>query len=88
VLDNDETVALPTVSLRGSLIDMGYDARASTVVVRFDAIRIDDSGTTSTRRFEASETGIPADARAVGAAINRAANSVAGDVADWVGGEG
>jgi len=29
-----------------------------------------------------------ADARAVGAAINRAANSVAGDVADWVGGEG
>jgi ABC-type uncharacterized transport system, auxiliary component len=88
VLDNDETVALPTVSLRGSLIDMGYDARASAVVVRFDAIRIDDSGTTSTRRFEASETGIPADARAVGAAINRAANSVAGDVADWVGGEG
>ncbi|PKP89562.1 MAG: ABC transporter [Alphaproteobacteria bacterium HGW-Alphaproteobacteria-16] len=86
VLDNDETVALPTVSLRGSLIDMGYDARASAVVVRFDAIRIDDAGSTSTRRFEASETGIPADARAVGAAINRAANSVAGDVADWVGG--
>ncbi|PKP93637.1 MAG: ABC transporter [Alphaproteobacteria bacterium HGW-Alphaproteobacteria-14] len=88
VLANDETIALPTLSLRGSLIDMGYDARASAVVVRFDAIRIDEAGTTSTRRFEARETGVPADARAVGAAINRAANSVAGDVADWVVGEG
>ncbi len=87
VLANDETVALPTVSLRGSLIDMGYDARTSAVVVRFDAIRIDDAGATSTRRFEARETGVPADARAVGAALNRAANTVAGEVADWVAGE-
>lgn len=84
VLDSDETVALATVSLRGNLIDMGYVAPDSAVVVRFDAIRMDASGTTSTRRFEARETGVPADARAVGAALNRAANTVASEVADWV----
>lgn len=84
VLDGDETVALATVSVRGTLLDMGYDAPGSAVVVRFDAIRVDDAGQTSTRRFEARESGVPAEARAVGAAINRAANTVAGEVADWV----
>ncbi len=84
VLDSDETVALATTTLRGSLIDMGYEAADQAVVVRFDAIRVDGDGSAATRRFEARETGIPADARAVGAAINRAANQVAGEVADWV----
>ncbi len=86
VLDSDETVALATMTLRGSLIDMGYVAPDQAVVVRFDAIRVDGDGTTATRRFEARETGIPAEARAVGAALNRAANQVAGEVADWVAG--
>jgi len=84
VLDSDETVAPATTSLRGTLIDMGYDASASAVVVRVDAIRTDSEGRAITRRFEARESGIPAEARAVGAAINRAANTVAGEVADWV----
>jgi cholesterol transport system auxiliary component len=83
VLDGDETVALATTSLRGTLVDMGYDARSSAVVVRFDAIRVDSEGRAVTRRFEARETGVPAEARAVGAAINVAANRVAGDVAAW-----
>lgn len=86
VLDNDETVAPVTVSLRGNLIDMGYVVPESAVVVRFDAIRVDGEGTATTRRFEARETGVPAEARAVGAALNRAANQVAGDVAEWVAG--
>jgi len=84
VLDGDETVALATTSLRGTLIDMGYDAPASRVVVRFDAIRVDSEGQATTRRFEAREGGVPAEAQAVGAALNPAANTVAGDVADWV----
>ncbi len=83
VLDGDETVALATTSLRGTLVDMGDDARSSAVVVRFDAIRVDSEGRAVTRRFEARETGVPAEARAVGAAINVAANRVAGDVAAW-----
>lgn len=86
VMDSDETVALATVTLRGTLTDMGYVAPDSAVVVRFDAIRIDAAGTTTTRRFEARETGVPAEGRAVGAALNRAANTVAGEVADWVAG--
>ena len=57
---------------------------ASRVVVRFDAIRVDSEGQATTRRFEAREGGVPAEAQAVGAALNRAANTVAGDVADWV----
>jgi cholesterol transport system auxiliary component len=78
VLDGDETVALATISLRGTLVDMGYDARSSSVVVRFDAIRVDSKGNATTRRFEARESGVPAEARAVSAALNRAANTVAG----------
>jgi cholesterol transport system auxiliary component len=84
VLDGDETVALATTSLRGTLIDMGYDAATSSVVVRYDAIRVDGEGNASTRRFEARESGVPAQARSVGAALNRVANQVAGEAADWV----
>jgi cholesterol transport system auxiliary component len=83
VLDGDETVALATTSLRGTLVDMGYDASSGSVVVRYDAIRVDANGNATTRRFEARESGVPAEARAVGAAINRAANTVASDVAVW-----
>ena len=84
VLDGDETVALATTSLRGTLIDMGYDVPSGAAVVRFDAIRVDREGNATTRRFEARESGVPAEARAVGAALNRAANTVAADVAEWV----
>ncbi len=84
VIDGDTTATLATVTLRGTLIDMGYDAATSAAVVRFDAVRIDADGKIITRRFEARETGVPAEARAVGAALNEAANAVAGEVADWV----
>lgn len=83
VLDGDETVALATTTLRGTLIDMGYDAQTSSVVVRYDAIRVDSEGNATTRRFEARESGVAAESRSVAAAINRAANRVAGEAADW-----
>jgi cholesterol transport system auxiliary component len=83
VLDGDETVALATTTLRGTLIDMGYDAQTSSVVVRYDAIRVDSEGNATTRRFEARESGVTAEARSVAAALNRAANAVAGEAADW-----
>ena len=84
VVDGDDTVTLATVTLRGTLIDMGYEAQGGAAVVRFDAVRTDAQGKITTRRFEARETGVPADGRAVGAALNRAANRVAAEVADWV----
>ena len=86
VLDGDDTATLATVTIRGTLIEMGYDAAGSAAVVRFDAVRISDGGTVITRRFEARETGVAAAARPVGAALNRAANRVAGEVADWIAG--
>ncbi|KPF62888.1 ABC-type transport auxiliary lipoprotein family protein [Porphyrobacter sp. AAP60] len=86
VVDGDETVTLATVTLQGTLLDMGYIAPESAAIVRFDAVRIDDAGRVTTRRFEARETGVVAEPRAVGDALNRAANTVAGEVADWVAG--
>lgn len=86
VVDGDDTSTLATTRVRGTLIDMGYETAGSAAVVRFDAVRIDGEGAVTTRRFEARETGVPAEGRAVGAALNRAANIVAADVADWVAG--
>lgn len=84
VVDGDSTATLASVTVRGTLIDMGYEVADAAAVVRFDAVRLDGQGIVTTRRFEARETGVAADGRAVGAALNRAANRVAGEVADWV----
>lgn len=84
VIDSDDTPLSPSIVLRGTLIEMGYDAGTSAVVVRYDAIRNNEDGTTVSRRFEARETGVLPEAAFVGPAINRAANQVAGEVADWI----
>jgi len=84
VIDNDDTPLLADVTLRGTLLEMGYDARSSSVVVRFDAVRTEAGGKATSRRFEARESGIPASAAAVGPALNRAANQVAREIAEWV----
>jgi cholesterol transport system auxiliary component len=84
VVDNDDTPLLAEVTLRGTLLEMGYDARASAVVVQFDAVRTDAGGKAISRRFEARESGVSADPKAVGPALNRAANQVAAEVADWL----
>ena len=64
---------------------MDYDADSSSAVVRFDAVLVDADSKVRTKRFEAVVNGVPAKAGAVGAALNEAANKVAGEVADWVG---
>lgn len=84
VIDGDDTTTLATLTVQGTLIDMGYDAVTSSAVVRFDAVRIGNDGAVATRRFEARESGVTADARSVGASLNAAANRVAADVAAWV----
>lgn len=84
VIDNDDTPILADVTLRGTLLDMGYDARTSEVVVRFDAVRTGAGGNAVSRRFEARESGIAAEAGVVGPALNRAANQVATEIADWL----
>lgn len=84
VLESVDEGASAKTTLGGRLIDMGYDARSQSVVVRFDAIRSDGKGVVEVRRFEAEVPGISATAEAVGPALNRAANDVAKQVADWV----
>jgi cholesterol transport system auxiliary component len=69
----------------GRILDMGYDARTSSVVVRFDAVREGANGAVVTRRFESIVPGIAPEAEFIGPALNQAANNVAGQVADWVG---
>lgn len=81
---------LPPVTSRGTviggrLLDMGFDARAGAVVVRFDAMRQHPDGRVETRRFESTVPGVPGKAEAVGPALNRATNAVAHAVAEWVG---
>ncbi|MEP3050289.1 MAG: ABC-type transport auxiliary lipoprotein family protein [Erythrobacter sp.] len=88
VLDTDDAPLVAEIALRGTLREFGYDAQRSAVVVQFDAIRSRDRGADDssfeTRRFEAIEQGVAPESGAVGAALNRAANSVAGEVADWL----
>lgn len=84
VLDSDDTPLRAGTFLRGTLTEMGYDAPSGDVVVRFDAIRSDVQGQVVTRRFEARESGIAAQTSAIGPALNRAANTIAREVADWM----
>ena len=69
--------------LAGRLLTMGYDAASGAVVVRYDAL-LTGSGPVRAQRFEARVAGVPAEAAAVAPALNRAANDVAAQVADWV----
>lgn len=84
VIDSDDTPAPASQIVRGTLMDMTYDAPTRSVVVRFDAIRSNLDGSVTSRRFEAREEGIEPEVADVGPALNRAANSLAGDVAEWV----
>lgn len=84
VLEDDQAVPLVAQRLSGRLLDMGYDAQRQAVVVRFDALRSDASGVLASKRFEAVVPGISAKPEAVGPALNKAANEVAAQVADWM----
>jgi cholesterol transport system auxiliary component len=85
VIDGDDPGVAASTRLTGVVREFGYDARTSSVVVRFDAMLLDGAGAgVTTRRFEAVVPGIPAEDRAVGDALNRAANQVAGEVAAWL----
>ena len=84
VVDGDDPGALAVNRLGGTLRQLGYDARSSSVIVRFDAVKPGSGSAVETRRFEAVVPGVEAEAASVGAALNQAANDVAGQVADWV----
>ncbi len=83
VIGGGELEYAAQTQLAGELVAMDYDASRGEVVVIYDAIlRLPDS-TVRTQRFEAATSAMP-DAISVGPALNRAANDVATQVADWV----
>lgn len=86
VLDPGQSALDPGLVVTGQLNRFGYDAQARMVVVQYDASLATQGGThVETRRFEAS---LPADGTAgtVGPVLNQAANQVAMQVAQWIGG--
>jgi cholesterol transport system auxiliary component len=86
VLDPRQSALDPGLHLTGTLTRFGYDTQLGAVLVRYDGALSTAGGTqVETRRFEAQ---VPADGTAstVGPALNAAANEVAAQVAQWVGG--
>ena len=85
VVDGDDPGAMAVNRISGTLRQFGYDASTSSVVVVFDAVRAGEGSAVETRRFEAVVPGVTPDVQGVGPALNRAANDVAVQVAEWVG---
>jgi cholesterol transport system auxiliary component len=85
VLDGKQTALDPGMLVTGQLNRFGFDESAQAVIVQYDATRSTGGGAqVETRRFEAQ---VPAtsDAASVGNALNRAANQVALEAAQWIG---
>lgn len=85
VIDGADVRYKAATKLSGQLVEMGYDAPTSTVLVTFDAVLQQPGGQIMTKRFENRVSGVAPEAAAVGPALNQAANQVAADVAAWVG---
>lgn len=86
VLDSRQATLDPGLLVSGELHRFGHDVATGMAVVTFDASLSTSGGTrVETRRFEASA---PSDgsAASIGPALNRAANEVAIEVAQWIGG--
>ena len=86
VLDPKQAFLDPGLRVTGTLERFGYDAQTGEVVVVYDAALSAAGGTrVETRRFRATA---PADGTAatVGPALNQAANQVALQAAQWIGG--
>lgn len=84
VLDPRQFTANPALRLSGQLQRFGIDPSAMQAVAVFDAQVARGGGTIEVRRFEARSPIAGVDGASVGPALNRAANDLAGQVADWV----
>jgi cholesterol transport system auxiliary component len=87
VLDEGQYLTAPGEQLAGQLMEFGVDARTGEAVVVYQAMLVAAGGKSVTqRRFEARESlGGVVEAKPVGEALQRAANKVAVDVAEWLG---
>ena len=71
--------------LTGSLIEFGIDASAMEALVVYDAVKLVRGQIVEKKRFEARSPVSSVEATPAGAALNQAANTVAAEVAAWVG---
>ncbi len=86
VLDPKQTALVPAMQLSGQLLRFGVDETSSDAVIVYDAVLTRDAGkTVMTRRFEARSKAATITAKPVGEALNLAANSIASEIAAWVG---
>lgn len=86
VLDLRQYALAPGVRLAGRLERFGLDAPSRQVVVTYDATLARGEGAAvMTRRFEARVPVAAETPAAVAPSLNRAANQVAAEVADWIG---
>lgn len=85
IIDGDDPGALAETRVSGVLREFGYDARTGDVVLMLDATRSGSGSSVTTKRFEARVPVAEVEVGLVGAALNQAANQVAGEVAAWVG---
>lgn len=85
VLDESEFVTGAGEVVTGQLLDFGVDADRNQVVVVYLAVRMPSGGgEVEQRRFEVRQDVARIDGTTVGAALNGAANRVAGEVALWL----
>lgn len=85
VLNEVDTGGKGQQFLSGSLLEFGVDAASMEAVVVYDAVKLVRGQVVEKRRFEAKKSVTVMEAAPVGAALNDAANDVAGQIADWVG---
>lgn len=86
-LDPRQTTVDPGRRLIGELLDFGLDVTEGRIVkVRYNATLAGPGSKVAVRQFAGSEPVASDDPKAVAAALNRAANRVAADVAAWVSG--
>jgi cholesterol transport system auxiliary component len=76
----------PDTRLAGQISAFGLDGPGHVVTVTFDAtLAHEGSDQIQSRRFSARVPAASEQPEAVAAALNQAANQVAGEVADWIG---
>jgi cholesterol transport system auxiliary component len=86
VLSSAQSFADPGARLSGELRNFGVESATGEAVVTFDATLVrGEGGKFEKKRFEARVPVSPIAAMTVGPALDKAANQVASDVADWVG---
>ena len=87
VLSDQQRTLDPGARLTGQLLAFSIDADRNEAVVMYDAALLRAQGTrVETRRSEARVPVAVIDRASVSAALNQAANQVAGDIATWIGG--